>query len=181
MTGVFLDRDDTIIKNHPYLSDPQGVELLPKAARGIALLNEAGLPVIMVTNQSGIARGLLDEKILHLIHERLDCLLRQQGAHIDGIYYCPHHPEAVLERYKKRCICRKPATGMLLKAASDFGLNLDRSYMAGDKALDIETIHRAGGKGVLVSRHKTRGKDAHADHVSEDLMDAAWWILGDRL
>ena len=110
-TGVFLDRDDTIIRDRVYLSDPDGVEILPGAAEAIQALNRAGIPVIMVTNQSGIARGIFDMDALNSIHDRLTALMAQRGARIDAIYFCPHHPEGTREEYRVSCSCRKPEPG----------------------------------------------------------------------
>ncbi|MBP6938843.1 MAG: HAD-IIIA family hydrolase, partial [Deltaproteobacteria bacterium] len=106
--AVFLDRDDTLIRDTGYLSDPDGVELLPGSVEALRLLNRAGVPAIVVTNQSGIARGLFDEKTLHVIHARLLKMLRMEGVRIDALYYCPHHPEGTIERYRMTCPCRKP-------------------------------------------------------------------------
>lgn len=176
-TAVFLDRDDTIIRDVPYLNDPDKIELLPGAAQAIALLNEHDLPVIIVTNQSGIARGLLDEHILKSIHERLTALLSEQGASIDAIYYCPHHPEGSVAELRRECACRKPAPGLLLKAAFDFGLDLKRCYLVGDKPIDIQTIHRVGGRGI----HLAPAPDSTlaAEHTAADLWEAAQWIVRD--
>lgn len=175
--GVFLDRDDTIIRDVPYLNDPGLIEILPGAAEAVRRLNERKLPVIIITNQSGIARGLLDEKILATIHERLIALLHEQGAMIDAVYYCPHHPEGMVDAYRQACDCRKPSPGMLLKAAQDFGLDLPRCYLVGDKAIDIETIHRVGGKGILI--RSTVDPTVPADHTAPDLREAAGWIIRD--
>jgi HAD superfamily hydrolase (TIGR01662 family) len=105
-TGVFLDRDDTIIRDVPYLSDPEQIELLPEVPEAIRFLNENTIPVIIITNQSGITRGLLDEGSLCAIHERLVVLLAAKGASIDAIYYCPHHPEGVVAPYRRTYECR---------------------------------------------------------------------------
>lgn len=175
--GVFLDRDDTIIRDVPYLNNPERVDLLPGAAEAIRLLNDHALPVIMITNQSGIARGLLDETILAAIHDRLSTLLREQDAIIDAIYFCPHHPEGTVAAYRQDCACRKPAPGMLLKAALDFGLDLSRCYLVGDKGIDIETIHRVGGKGILI--RSAVDPVVPADHTAPDLREAVDWIIRD--
>jgi len=174
--AVFLDRDDTIIKDKSYLSDPDGIEILPRAAESIRLLNDHGLPVIMITNQSGIARGIFTEERLHAIHKRLLSLLGDQGAKIDAIYYCPHHPEGTVKGLAVSCSCRKPNPGMLLQAAKDFGLDLPASFMIGDKPDDIEVIHKVGGKGVLVQTGNHHDME-HADFIAEDLLQAAEWVL----
>lgn len=178
-TGVFLDRDDTIIRDKNYLRDPDGIEILPGVPRALKMLNERGIPVIVTTNQSGIARGFLDEAILADIHGRLLSLLLKQGARIDGIYYCPHHPDGTVSAYRMHCSCRKPQPGMLLKAAQEFGMDLGACYMIGDKPDDIETIHRVGGTGILL---RTSVMDMHnhsADFIARDLPEAVSWILED--
>lgn len=175
-TGVFLDRDDTIIKDIPYLKDPDKIELMPGAAGAIRLLNEKAIPAIIITNQSGIARGLFDEAALDAVHERLRKMLAEDSASIDAIYSCPHLPEGVIEKYAVRCSCRKPGTGLLEKAAADFSLDLSMCYFIGDKESDIEAIHRAGGKGVLVGRLIGRIK---SDYDAKDILDAVRWIIRD--
>jgi D-glycero-D-manno-heptose 1,7-bisphosphate phosphatase len=176
---VFLDRDDTIIRDKGYLNDPEQVEILPGTGDAIRVLNQVGIPVIIVTNQSGIARGLLDEDTLEAIHARLLADLSIQGSRIDAIYYCPHHPEGVREEYRVSCSCRKPEPGLLHKAAKDFGLDLGRCYMVGDKPIDIETIHRVGGKGILIGSGRVITMNDNPDYIAQDVLDAAHWILRD--
>ncbi|HNY63813.1 MAG TPA: D-glycero-beta-D-manno-heptose 1,7-bisphosphate 7-phosphatase [Deltaproteobacteria bacterium] len=175
--AVFLDRDDTLIRDRVYLSDPDAVELMPGAAHAVSLLNRAGLPVILVTNQSGIARGFFDEERLALIHARLRSLLEEQGARIDAVYYCPHHPQGTVERFSVPCDCRKPAPGMLRQAARDFGLDLPSCFMVGDKEEDIAAIHSVGGKGILVETGKPYKRKQKPDFVTHDLVQAVQWIL----
>jgi D-glycero-D-manno-heptose 1,7-bisphosphate phosphatase len=175
--AVFLDRDDTIIRDKAYLSDPGGIEVLDGAPEAIRLLNERSIPVIVITNQSGIARGLFDEERLHIIHERLLAIFAEQGARIDSIYYCPHLPGGVVEKYAVTCTCRKPNTGMLHKAAEDFGLDLPSCFMVGDKPEDMEVIHKVGGKGILIETGEHYDTGYHADFIAHDLIQAAQWIL----
>ena len=176
-SAVFLDRDDTIIRDVPYLNDPRAIQLLPGAADAIRSLNEARIPAIMVTNQSGIARGFLTEEILSSIHDRLIRLLGNRGALIDAVYYCPHHPEGTVAAFSMECACRKPAPGMLLKAALDFGIDLRQSYLVGDKAIDIQTIAAVGGAGILVAPQGST--ISGAAYIAADLPDAVRWILKD--
>jgi len=177
--GVFLDRDDTIIKDVGYLDNPEGIEILPGAAKAIKSLNDYGMPVIVVTNQSGIARGMFDENTLKRIHDRLINLLKMQGARIDAVYYCPHHPQGKIRVYGITCRCRKPEPGMLVKAARDLCLDLPQSYMVGDKAIDIETIHRVGGKGILLDPSKTVDAGLRPDFIAANITVAVQWILED--
>jgi D-glycero-D-manno-heptose 1,7-bisphosphate phosphatase len=175
-TGVFLDRDDTVITDVPYLSDPGRVELMPGAAAAIRLLNEKEIPAIIITNQSGIARGLFDEAALEAVHDRLEEVLAEGSARIDAIYSCPHLPEGVIEKYAVRCSCRKPGTGLLEDAARDFYLNLKMCYFIGDKQSDIEAIHRVGGKGILVGHP---AESISAEYHAKDIMDAVVWVIKD--
>jgi D-glycero-D-manno-heptose 1,7-bisphosphate phosphatase len=173
--GVFLDRDGTIIQERGYLSDPAAIELIPGAARAIRLINRLGLPAAMVSNQSGVARGYFPASTVEEINRRLRLLLEQQGAFLDGIYFCPHLPDA-------GCACRKPEPGMLQRAAEELRIDLLSSYLAGDKAADIEAIRRVGGKGILVltgyGREEQEDKrEAQPDFVAQDLLEAAYWIL----
>jgi D-glycero-D-manno-heptose 1,7-bisphosphate phosphatase len=178
-TAVFLDRDDTIIKDPGYLSDPDGIEILPGAVDAIRRLNEAGVLVIIITNQSGIARGFFDEGTLQAIHLRLTALLSTQGARIDAIYYCPHHPQGVREEYRTACTCRKPAPGLLLQAAEDFGLDPQHCYLIGDKPIDIETIHKVDGKGILINPGKGMNLTDMPEFLADSIEDAVHWILKD--
>jgi D-glycero-D-manno-heptose 1,7-bisphosphate phosphatase len=178
-TAVFLDRDDTIIRDPGYLSDPAGIDILPGAAEAICVLNESGIPSIIITNQSGIARGFFTEETLEAIHKRLTDLLAGQGAKIDAIYSCPHHPEGIREEYRIACTCRKPQPGLLLRAAEDFGLDLMHCYLVGDKPIDIETIHKVGGKGILVGAGKDLALKTKADFMAASIKDAVHWILKD--
>lgn len=141
--AVFVDRDGTICFDRHYLADPDGLELIPTVAEGIGRLNDAGIPVIIVTNQSGIARGRFDEGRLREIHARLREILTAEGAYVDDILFCPHMPDA-------GCPCRKPAPGMLLEAARKHGIDLTRSFVIGDRMMDVEMAHAVGARAVLV-------------------------------
>jgi D-glycero-D-manno-heptose 1,7-bisphosphate phosphatase len=178
-TAVFLDRDETIIRDPGYLSDPNGIDILPGAAEAIRVLNESGIPAIIITNQSGIARGFFKEETLEAIHKRLTTLLAGQGSRIDAIYYCPHHIDGIREEYRLACTCRKPQPGLLLRAAEDFGLDLMHCYLVGDKPIDIETIHKVGGKGILVGTGKDTVLKTKADFMAASIKDAVHWILKD--
>ncbi|UUO06298.1 HAD family hydrolase [Blastopirellula sp. J2-11] len=148
--ALFLDRDGTINIEREYLADPAQLELLPGAAEAIAAANRAHVPVIVVTNQSGVARGMFPESRIAEIHRRLDQLLAEQGASIDAYYYCPHHPKSASAVYRVDCECRKPRAGMLYAAASQHGLDLQESVMIGDKPSDLGIGRFAGCQTILV-------------------------------
>jgi D-glycero-D-manno-heptose 1,7-bisphosphate phosphatase len=143
--AVFLDRDGTVIEDRHYLGDPGGVELLPGAARAIARLNRAGLPVILVTNQSGIGRGYFSESDFHRVQHRLVELLADAGAYLDGVYHCPHAPDLL-----PPCHCRKPKPGLFLTAAAEHQVDLRRSFLIGDRRRDVEPAQELGAKGFLI-------------------------------
>jgi len=164
--AVFLDRDGTINEEVDYLSDPEQLVLLPGAAAAIRRWNEAGYLVVVVTNQSGIARGLLDEARLREIHDRLREMLRVEGAELDAFYHCPHHPDLGEPPLRARCDCRKPAPGMLLRAAEELGIDLARSWIVGDSLRDLEAGAAAGVRGILVETGK-------ADRLPEGR--DGWW------
>ncbi|HEX4129393.1 MAG TPA: HAD family hydrolase [Pirellulales bacterium] len=148
--AVFLDRDGVLIEDLGYLGDPEGVALIPGAAEAVAELRSAGFVTVVVTNQSGVARGLYTEADVDRVHRRIDELLAPAGARIDRYYHCPHHPEATVAQYRTECACRKPAAGMLLRAAEELGIVLDRSYLIGDKCSDLEAAIAAGCRPLLV-------------------------------
>jgi D-glycero-D-manno-heptose 1,7-bisphosphate phosphatase len=180
---VFLDRDGTILDELGYLADPDALRLLPGAARGIRQLNDAGLLVVVVTNQSGIARGLFDEDALAAVHERMHAELARSGAHVDAVLHCPHHPELGEPPYRRVCDCRKPAPGLFLRAFEEHGLAPARCAMVGDTERDLEAARRAGvvqrilvltGKGAATRAELT---DAAAVEVADDLERAAGLVL----
>ena len=183
--AVLLDRDGTINEQMGYVNHLSRFHLLPGAARAIRGLNEAGLAVVVVTNQSGLARGYFPESLLEAVHAEMYRLLAQEGARLDGLYVCPHHPEAREERFRLDCDCRKPRPGLLERAAAELGLDLGRSYMVGDRWSDLRCGAAVGATTVLVLTGYGRGDAAYVgpgqsvqpDHVAEDLEAAARWIL----
>jgi D-glycero-D-manno-heptose 1,7-bisphosphate phosphatase len=148
--AIFLDRDGTINEEVGYLDRIEKLQLIPGAAEAIRLINESGMKAVIVTNQSGIARGLFDEAFVSQVHARLREMLREEGALIDAFYFCPHHPTDGRVEYLKICDCRKPAPGMLLRAVEDLRIDPNHSYMVGDTLKDIEAGARAGAQGILV-------------------------------
>jgi D-glycero-D-manno-heptose 1,7-bisphosphate phosphatase len=151
VTGaVFLDKDGTLVDDVPYNVDPDLVRLAPGAGRALRLLAEAGFRLVVVSNQSGVARGLFEESALEAVEQRLRSLLRDEGASIDAFEWCPHLVGGSVGRYAVACDCRKPAPGLLLRAAGRLGVDLRRSWIVGDILDDVEAGHAAGCRAVLV-------------------------------
>ncbi len=184
--AVFLDRDGTLIRERGYLGDPAQVALEEGAADAVARLRAKGFAVVMVTNQSGVARGYYTEDDVVAVHEAVESLLEAGGGGLDGTYYCPHYPEGEVGAYIRVCSCRKPEGGMLLKAAEELGLRLEGSYMIGDKLTDAEAARRQGLTGILV--RTGQGEEAwkaclqepapeRPDRVVLDLREAADFIF----
>jgi D-glycero-D-manno-heptose 1,7-bisphosphate phosphatase len=175
--AVFLDRDGTINEEVHYLDNPDRLYLIPGAAEAIRLLNEADILTIVVSNQAGVGRGYFSATTVEAIHEQLAKQLFWQGAHIDAIYYCVHHPN-------EGCDCRKPKTGMLKQAAREHSIDTHLSFMVGDKVSDLEAGRRVGCQTVLVltghgekAREAFKDSDFQPDYVATDLSDAVEWIL----
>jgi histidinol-phosphate phosphatase family protein len=175
--AVFLDRDGVVIEEVDYLSRPEQLQLIPGAARAIVRLRRAGFKVVLVTNQSGVARGYLALKTLREVHRLLMRRLAVRGAKFDGLHYCPHLPT---QAGGKGCACRKPRLGMIEKARRRFHIDLSRSYLVGDTTTDMLTAKRAGCTAVLVRTGKA-GRDkvyaAEPDRTCRDIASAADWIL----
>ncbi|MET0396400.1 MAG: HAD family hydrolase [Longimicrobiaceae bacterium] len=160
--AVFLDRDGTIIHDAHYLADPDGVRLLPGAAAAIARLNAAGIPVVVVTNQSGIGRGYFGEDDFRAVQARVEALLAAEGARVDAVYHCPHAPDA-----EPACGCRKPGVELFVRAAEEHGLDPARSWYVGDRVRDVAPAERLGGRGILVRAGAEHGEAERApDHVA---------------
>ncbi|MGA9771332.1 MAG: HAD family hydrolase [Blastocatellia bacterium] len=182
--SIFIDRDGTINEDLGYVSAPDDLIIYPYAAEAVRLINRSSFKAIVITNQSGIARSMYTEEMLDRIHNRMIEELARGEARIDGIYYCPHHPRIGDERYRKACDCRKPATGMLVRAAREHDVDLARSFVIGDKASDIKLATNAGARGVLVMTGYGRETLANRDRwpcapafIAEDLLDAVKRIL----
>lgn len=180
--AVFLDRDGTINHDTNYLARPEEVQLLPGAGPAIARLNAAGLLVLVVSNQSGVARGMFSPAEVEAVNAELSRQLAGFGARVDRYYFCPHHPEGEVAPYNRPCDCRKPAPGLLLRAAGELGLALGECFMVGDRPLDMEAGLAAGVTCVLVPTgpHQDPAPEAHQRprHVAPDLGQAVDWILG---
>jgi D-glycero-D-manno-heptose 1,7-bisphosphate phosphatase len=183
--AVFLDRDGTVNEEVAYLSDLAQLRLLPGAAAAIRRLNAAGLKVVLVTNQSGIARGYFTESFVHETHALLEKMLLGQGARFDGIYYCPHHPREGNSHYTTACECRKPGTGMIAQAARDLDIDVKSSFVVGDKWIDVELGQRAGSRAILVRTgyapddpgNVRPGHLADPDFIADTISEAVDWIL----
>lgn len=180
--ALFLDRDGTITRELDFLTETDQLQILEGATSGIKMANEVGLPVVVITNQSGIARGYLTEDDLEYVHDFLKNELSKDRATIDAIYYCPHHPAAPLVRYRKKCKCRKPEPGLLVRAARELGLDLAQSIMIGDRLRDVEAGQRAGCLGVLVRtgyglRDLELNSPITPDFVADNLQRAIEWAL----
>jgi D-glycero-D-manno-heptose 1,7-bisphosphate phosphatase len=183
--AIFLDRDGTLNEEDGYISSPERFRLYSFAAEAVRLINQSGWKAIVLTNQSGVARGYFTETTLIEIHERMEESLRSQGARVDAIYYCAHHPDYGSPPYRLDCDCRKPKPGLAERAARDFNLDLNRCYAVGDRYRDIESGHAAGARGVMVMTGFGRGEyeierqrwPRQPDHVAEDLLEAVKWIL----
>ncbi len=179
--AIFLDRDGTIVEDIGYLNSPEQIKFIPGSIEAIKKLNEAGYKVVVITNQAGVARGLITEDMLQTIDKTLHKWILNGGAHLDGVYYCPHHPEHGVYPYNQHCECRKPHPGLIKRAHRDFDIDLPQSYMVGDKATDVEAGKRAGTQTILVS--SGRGKEEKEklqqkpDYIAKNLLDAVTWLL----
>ena len=181
--AVFLDRDGTLIEKRAYLDRLDLLQLFPWTTDAIRLLNRAGFATVVITNQSGIGRGLIDEAFLRSVHEACDARLARGNAHIDAYYFCPHHPDAVIPEYRQECRCRKPGPGLIEQACREMDLDPRRSVMVGDRWLDVASGQAAGTRTVLVrtgdglheADHPPAG--ARADAILNNLMEAVGWIL----
>jgi D-glycero-D-manno-heptose 1,7-bisphosphate phosphatase len=183
--AVFLDRDGTINEQMGYINHISRFVLLPGIGEAIRQLNQNGFLVIIVSNQSGVARGYFPVDLVYQVHDRMREELRKQGAHIDGIFFCPHHPRGVVREYACECTCRKPGTGMIEQALKEFPVDVKRSYVVGDKYSDLEMGRRCGIPSILVETGYGKGEAAYImprkawppDSIAADLLEAVHWIL----
>jgi D-glycero-D-manno-heptose 1,7-bisphosphate phosphatase len=183
--AVFLDRDGTINEQMGYINHISRFVLLPGVGRAIRRLNERNIPVVVVTNQSGLARGYFPVSLLDKVHAKMKEQLAAEGAHIDGLYICPHHPEAKEKKYRKTCNCRKPKTGLLEQAAADLDIDLKSSFMVGDRWSDLKCAAAAGATPVLVLTGYGRGdqlyigpqQELQPAFIAEDLNEAVDRII----
>jgi D-glycero-D-manno-heptose 1,7-bisphosphate phosphatase len=183
--GVFIDRDGTISEEVGYINHVSRYQVYPWTGEAIRILNEAGLKVMVVTNQAGVARGYFTEELLGEVHQKLVAEMTRAGAHFDAIYYCPHHPTVGEPPYRQECNCRKPKTGMVDRAAAEFEIDLSKSFVIGDRYGDIELAHNVGARSVFVLSGYGLGEYEYQRHnwkqqpewVAKNLLDASQWIL----
>jgi D-glycero-D-manno-heptose 1,7-bisphosphate phosphatase len=182
--AVFLDRDGTLNADAGYAHRYEQIAVFPESFEAVRKLNRAGLLAVVITNQSAVGRGLLTEEEIADIHARLGALFAGHSARLDGIYFCPHYSQSADLRYKEDCDCRKPKPGLALRAAEDLGIDLNGSYMIGDKTEDVLFARNIGAVPVLVltgsgreslSRLKETGLEPA--HVAENILQAAEWVV----
>jgi len=181
--AVFLDRDGTLIEEVGYLDRVERVRLFPWSVAAIRALNDANIPIVLITNQSGVARGFFTEAVVDEVHRHIGKLLAAGGARLDAYYYCPHHRDGKIAQYAVACDCRKPGRGLVDRAARDLNVDAARSFTVGDRWLDVALARNIGGRGILVrtgygADEERRAPDGlAADAVVNNLVEAASWIL----
>ena len=183
--AVFIDRDGTISEEVGYINHPSRFSLFPYAASAVQHLNENGWLAILVTNQAGVARGYFSEDMIQTVHATMTADLEGNGAKLDGIYYCAHHPSVGEPPYRFDCNCRKPKPGLISRAAQDFDIDLSKSWMVGDRYSDVELARNAGLKSAFVLSGYGRGEWEHqragwtekSDLVAENLLEAVRLIV----
>lgn len=203
-TAVFLDRDGTINEEVGYLDSLDKLKLYDNAFEALRLINKSGMKAVVITNQSGVARGYFTEEFVRTVHANIQKILQEKNAFIDAFYYCPHHPTEGSRLYRQVCACRKPEAGMVIEASNYLNIDLARSYIVGDMIKDIRTAGRVGAKGILVKTgygmhtltrdlsgtpaQLSSPKDSanmpagalYPDYIAEDILDAVRWIMQDR-
>jgi D-glycero-D-manno-heptose 1,7-bisphosphate phosphatase len=183
--AIFLDRDGTVSEEVGYINHIDRFRIIPGAPEAIRQINQSGYLAVLVTNQAGVARGLFPESLVEAVHRRLVRELKDAGAHLDGIYFCPHHPLEGPAPYRKACDCRKPAPGMIHRAVRDLNIDLSRAFMVGDNLSDLKLADNAGIPGVLVltgygkgvRERLRRDESVKPARIAADLREAVTWIL----
>jgi D-glycero-D-manno-heptose 1,7-bisphosphate phosphatase len=181
--AAFLDRDGTMIEDVGYLDSFDRIAFFPWTVDAIRALNRGGFAVVVVTNQSGIARGFFDAAFVEETHRRMSADLAAGGARVDAYYYCPHHPDGSVDAYRARCDCRKPGRGLIDRAAADLGLDLSRSFVVGDKWSDVQLGTAVGARAILVRtgcgavEERRAPPGVRADAVVDNLAAAASVML----
>jgi D-glycero-D-manno-heptose 1,7-bisphosphate phosphatase len=183
--AIFLDRDGTLAHEVGYVNHPSRFRLYPWAVDAVRSINQAGLLAVVITNQAGVARGYFPESVIHEVHAAMNAAMASGGARLDGIYYCPHHPDVGPPPYRLDCDCRKPRPGLLKRAAAELGADLARSYVIGDRHGDLAVAWAVGAKGALVKTGYGLGELTHLapswkrppDFVAEHALEAVERIL----
>lgn len=183
--AILMDRDGTLCDEVGYVNHEDRLRLPERSAAAVRLANQAGFQTVVITNQAGVARGYFGEDLVGRVHDRLRELLDAHGARLDGVYYCPHHPDVGEPPYRRSCRCRKPRAGLLERARDEMGIDLPRSYMVGDSIKDIQAGRSAGTTTVLVLtgygkgelHYGSEGWPVRPHHVAGDLLEAVEWIL----
>ena len=183
--AVFIDRDGTINEQRGYINHISRFKIIPGVEDAIRLLNQNNFLAIVVSNQSGVARGFYPIELVHEVHALMKQLLEENGSFLDAIFFCPHHPDGVIPEYTRKCDCRKPGTGLIDQACRSFDIDLSNSYVVGDLYSDMELAERAGVRGILVKTGYGLGeieytlptKPRKPLYVAENLLDAVNWIL----
>lgn len=186
--AVFIDRDGTINEQMGYINHLSRFRLLPGVADAIRLLNKNNFLTIIVTNQSGVARGYFPIELLNEVHSFMIETLRRDDANIDAVFFCPHYPGGKVPEYSRECDCRKPGTGLIDQARASFDIDMSGSYLVGDHTTDLELAHRCSIEGIMVRTGYGTGEISHVLHqtpikpcyIAEDLLDAVRWIIGRR-
>ena len=180
--AVFVDRDGVLVEDVGFLDSIDRLRFFPWTIDTVRALNRAQLAVVVITNQSGIARAYFTEAFVEETHRYMSSRFADGGARVDAYYYCPHHPDGNVSPYARACDCRKPAPGLVVRAASDLGLDVARSFVVGDKWSDVQLARTAGARGILVrcgtgAAELRRRPDLTADATADNLAAAASWIL----
>lgn len=184
-TGIFLDRDGTIVEEVGYINHLERLKFFPWTVEALRKLNSAGVPLVIVTNQSGVGRGHFSEELVNQVHRKIQDEVTARGARIDAFYFCPHHPAAALAAYRQDCRCRKPGVGMIERAAQRFKIDPRASYVVGDSYRDVQLGFNVGARTILLMTGYGRGEYEYhrhewprpPDHISENLLEAARLIL----
>jgi D-glycero-D-manno-heptose 1,7-bisphosphate phosphatase len=179
--AIFLDKDGTLIPDVPYNVDPDKISLSPNTINGLLALQQEGFMFLIISNQSGIARGFFDHDALLEVEHKIKCLLHEHGLSLTGFYYCPHHPESDIAAYRVDCSCRKPKPGLILEAGLDHQIDLSQSWLIGDILHDIEAGHRAGCGAILINNGNETAWELNAERIPDAMVqnidEAAWYIL----
>jgi D-glycero-D-manno-heptose 1,7-bisphosphate phosphatase len=186
--AVFIDRDGTVNEQMGYINHISRFKILPGVTEAFRRLNQEGLLAIIVSNQSGVARGYFPIELLNDIHLSMQKAFERAGARVDGIFFCPHYPKGSVPGYAVDCNCRKPQKGLIDQACERFEIDMSRSYMIGDHYTDMELAERSGLKGILVKtgygegviRYNLPGMRFKPSYIAKDLLDAVEWILRDK-